>query len=103
MQLQCLVGNGPEVVTQRRFGVKGFETPCRDVCSPKLHSRTKRFQTMGIFSLALLHQAKPFAQHFTRVLVTTPGDQLLHQGGLVICEHDVACGHAYLRVDIIGR
>ena len=51
---------------------------------------------MGVFSLSLLHQAKPFAQHFTGVLLATAGDQLLHQGGLVICEHDVACGHVNL-------
>jgi len=53
----------------------------------------ERFQACLRLFLLVLNEAKPFAQYFTCVLVSTGGHETLHEFRLILRQYDVSGRH----------
>ncbi len=75
--------------------VEAGESPRVYVCNACLHGCSQCFEAISVFGFSLLDQPKPFAQHFTGILVSPSAHKLLNQRGLMLCQDYVTCRHGF--------
>jgi len=62
------------VSPQRLFSLKSFEFSGCDVVDANLHGGQKCLETIGIFGIALLDEARTFSKNLTSILIVAAGD-----------------------------
>jgi hypothetical protein len=62
------------VSLQRLFSLKSFEFSGCDVIDANLHGGQKSLETISIFGIALLDEAKTFSKNLTSILMAAAGD-----------------------------
>ena len=78
-------------------GAEGDKSPLIEVVDTHLDRAAPCFKPICVFCFALFQQAQALTQHFARILIAAAADELLHDRGLALRQHDVAGVHDAIR------